>query len=542
MTVIDGTSVFPGIAVGPLRFFKKATIEINRETTNTVENEVLRFEGARALAIKQLGDLYIKASKDAGEEIAALFEVHKMMLDDPDFYEQVISMITDQKVSAEYAVDEVSRALSELFSSMDDAYMKERAADILDISKRVQIALAPEKHQPFTLETPSIVAADDLAPSETIQLERHLILGFAMAEGSLNSHTSILARSMGIPAIIGAGKKLGQQWDNKPAILDGTTGLLYIEPDEETVKTMNRKIDELQNELNVLETLKGKPNITKDGKEIDIYANVLDLSGVKDALESDAGGIGLFRSEFLYLQDTDYPTENEQFVIYRQAAEQMGGKRVVIRTLDIGADKKVSYFKLPAEENPAMGMRAIRICLTRPEVFKTQLRALYRASAFGNIAIMFPMIISTGEVEEIKQILEEVKTELRSEGIDFNENIEIGIMIETPASVIISDELAKMVDFFSIGTNDLTQYTLAIDRQNHSLERFCDTHHPAVLKMIKMTVDAAHNAGIWCGICGELASDPALTETFLRMGVDELSVSSGVVLKVRNKVRSLDLR
>jgi len=524
-----------------MRFFKRTAIEIDKFTDNPPEDEVLRFEGARVVAMTQLGDLFEKASKDAGEEIAALFEVHKMMLDDPDFYEQVISQITDEKVSAEYAVDKVSKSLSELFSSIDDAYMKERAVDILDISKRVQIALAPEKHQPFTIEDPSIIAADDLAPSETIQIDRHLILGFATMEGSLNSHTSILAKSMGIPAIIGAGSKLDEKFDNIPAILDGTTGKLYIEPDEDTVKTMTQKKEELEKKQKALKTLKGLPNKTIDGKEIDIYANVLDLSGVKDAIANDAGGIGLFRSEFLYLEEKKYPTEYEQFVVYKMAAEQMRGKRVIIRTLDIGADKQVPYFELPPEENPAMGMRAIRICLTRPEVFKTQLRALYRASAFGNIAIMFPMIISTGEVEEIKQIVEEVKAELKSEGIAFKEDVELGIMIETPASVIISDELAKIVDFFSIGTNDLTQYTLAVDRQNRLLERFCDTHHPAVLKMIKMTVEAAHKAGIWCGICGELAGDLTLTEAFLRMGVDELSVSSSTILKLREKVRSLDL-
>ena len=541
MLIIEGTSVFSGIAIGPLRFFKRTAIEIDKFTDNPPEDEVLRFEGARVVAMTQLGDLFEKASKDAGEEIAALFEVHKMMLDDPDFYEQVISQITDEKVSAEYAVDKVSKSLSELFSSIDDAYMKERAVDILDISKRVQIALAPEKHQPFTIEDPSIIAADDLAPSETIQIDRHLILGFATMEGSLNSHTSILAKSMGIPAIIGAGSKLDEKFDNIPAILDGTTGKLYIEPDEDTVKTMTQKKEELEKKQKALKTLKGLPNKTIDGKEIDIYANVLDLSGVKDAIANDAGGIGLFRSEFLYLEEKKYPTEYEQFVVYKMAAEQMRGKRVIIRTLDIGADKQVPYFELPPEENPAMGMRAIRICLTRPEVFKTQLRALYRASAFGNIAIMFPMIISTGEVEEIKQIVEEVKAELKSEGIAFKEDVELGIMIETPASVIISDELAKIVDFFSIGTNDLTQYTLAVDRQNRLLERFCDTHHPAVLKMIKMTVEAAHKAGIWCGICGELAGDLTLTEAFLRMGVDELSVSSSTILKLREKVRSLDL-
>jgi len=541
MQILEGTSVFSAIAEGPLRFFKKADIEIIRNTENSIEVELSRFEKARALAVAQLDELYIKASKDAGEDIAAVFEVHKMMLDDPDFYEPVITMIRDQKVSAEYAVDEASKILSQVFSSMDDAYMKERAADILDISKRVQIALAPEKHKPFSLEVPSIIAADDLAPSETMQLEKSLVLGFVMMEGSLNSHTSILAKSMGIPAIIGTGTKLCEQSDNKHAILDGTTGRLYVDPDEDTVAAMKHKSDELQKERQRLETLKGLPNITKNGREVNVYANALDLSGIKSANDNDAGGIGLFRSEFLYLENTNYPTEQEQFEVYKKAAEQMNGKMVIIRTLDIGADKQVPYFNLPHEENPAMGMRAIRICLTRPEIFKTQLRALYRASAFGNIAIMFPMITSTGEIEEIKQIVEEVKEGLRQDGISFNEDAPLGIMIETPASVIISDELAKMVDFFSIGTNDLTQYTLAVDRQNRDLERFCDTHHPAVMKMIKITTDSAHNGGIWCGICGELASDLTLTETFLRMGVDELSVSASMVLKLREKIRGLDI-
>jgi len=541
MLIIKGTNVFSGIAIGPLRFFKKASIEIIKETTNSTEEEVFRFEKARASAILHLDELYEKASNHAGEDIAELFEVHKMMLDDPDFYEPVINMINEQKVSAEYAVEEASKELSQVFSSMDDDYMKERAADVLDISKRVQIALAPEHHQPFSLDAPAIIAADDLAPSETMQLDRQFILGFAMKNGSLNSHSSILARSMGIPAIIGAGELLDEQHDNKSAILDSTTGKLYIEPDNETVDVMIKKSDDLHEEHERLEKLKGLPNITLDGREIEVFANILDLSGIKNALANDAGGIGLFRSEFLYLESKDYPTELMQFEVYKQVAEQMAGKKVVIRTLDIGADKQAPYFNLPAEENPAMGMRAIRICLTRPEIFKTQLRALYRASAFGKIAIMFPMITSTGEIKEIKHIIEEVKTGLRAENIAFNEDTEIGIMIETPASVIISKKLAKMVDFFSIGTNDLTQYTLAVDRQNHSLERFCDTHHPAVLKMIKKTVKSAHKAGIWCGICGELASDLSLTKTFLKIGVDELSVSAGMILKIREKVRSFDL-
>ena len=542
MLVIEGTSVYSAIAEGPLRFFKKADVEINRHTENSAEAEVSRFEKARALAIEQLDVLHEKAIVDAGEKIAALFEVHKMMLDDPDFFEPIIIKINNQKVSAEYAVDEASKELAEIFSSMSDAYMKERAADILDISKRVLTALAPEEHMPFSLEVPSIVAADDLAPSETIQLEKKMVLGFVMMEGSLNSHTSILAKSMGIPAIIGTGTKLCEQYDNKHAILDGTAGKLYVEPDEDTVVAMKLKSDDLQKERKKLEMLKGLPNITKDGREIDVYANAMDISGIQDALNNDAGGIGIFRSEFLYLESSDFPSEEEQFKVYKKAAEQMGGKKVIIRTLDIGADKQAAYFNLPHEENPAMGMRAIRICLTRPEIFTTQLRALYRASAYGNVAIMFPMITSTVEVEEVMKIVEEVKDDLRQEGIPFNEDVELGIMIETPASVIISDELAKLVQFFSIGTNDLTQYTLAVDRQNREIDRFCDTHHPAVLKMIKMTADSAHKEGIWCGICGELAGDLSLTETFIRMGIDELSVSASMVLRLREKIRELDLK
>jgi len=541
MYVIEGTGVFPAVAIGPLRFYKRKHIEIIRQTGNSPEVEVSRFENARAEAIEQLDELYKKAAVTAGDGISELFDVHKMMLDDPDFYEPVISIINEQNTSAEYAVDEASKVLSELFSSMDDAYMKERAADIKDISKRVLVALSPDRHEPFSLDIPSIIAADDLAPSETVQLNKNLVLGFVTIGGSVNSHTSILARSMGIPAIVNAGDKLNEQWDNKHTILDGMTGKLYIEPDEETIKTAEHKLAELKKEQNRLDSLKGLPDVTLDGKEVMIYANALDLSGIKDAVNNDAGGIGLFRSEFLYLENTDYPTEEQQFKVYKQAAEQMDGRKVIIRTLDIGADKQAPYFNLPPEENPALGMRAIRICLTRPEIFKTQLRALYRASAFGNIAIMFPMISSTGEVEEIKCIVDEVKEELRRDNIAFNDDVELGIMIETPASVIISDELAKMVNFFSIGTNDLTQYTLAVDRQNQQLGRFCDTHHPAVLKMIKMTTDAAHSTGIWCGICGELAGDLSLTETFLRMGVDELSVSASMVLKLREKVRSIDI-
>ena len=542
MLIIKSTSVFSGIAIGPLRFFKKESAEISRKTINDTEEEVQRFENARALAMGQLGELYKKALSEAGEKAAALFEVHQMMLDDPDYYESVINMVREQGINAEYAVSVTGKDMSGIFSSMDDDYMKERAADILDISEHVLKLLDPERYKPFTLAVPSIVAAQDLAPSETVQFDRRMILGFAMSEGSTNSHMSILARSMGIPAIIGAGGGLSEDMDGTLAILDGSAGTIYIDPDAVTIEVMQRKQRAARQNLERLETLKNQPNVTIDGQKIDVFANVLDLSGVDGALKNDAGGIGLFRSEFLYLENNDYPTEEEQFAVYKQVAAQMGGRKVIIRTLDIGADKQAPYFNLPPEENPAMGLRAIRICLTRPEVFKTQLRALYRASAFGNIAIMLPMIISVGEIKDIRGIIEEVKAGLIREKIPFSDSLEIGIMIETPASVIISDELAKIVDFFSIGTNDLTQYTLAIDRQNRRLEQFCDTHHPAILRMIEMTAKAAHNAGIWCGICGELAGDLSLTETFLRMGIDELSVSAAMILPLREKIRSIDLR
>jgi len=542
MLIIKSTSIFSGIAIGPLRFFKKESTEILRKTVDNVEDEVRRFENARTLAMGQLGELYEKALGGAGEKAAALFEVHQMILDDPDYYESVINMIREQGVNAEFAVSVTARELAEVFSSMDDEYMKERAADMLDVSEQVQKLLAPELYQPFTLAAPSIVAAQDLAPSETVQIDRRMILGFAMSKGSSNSHTSILARSMGIPAVIGAGDELSEKLDGMLAILDGATGTVYIDPDAEIIEAMQRKQRAARQNLERLETLIGQPNATVDGQTIDVFANVMDLSGIEGALKNDAGGIGLFRSEFVYMEKSDYPTEEEQFDVYKQVAEQMGGRKVIIRTLDIGADKQAPYFNLPLEENPAMGLRAIRICLTRPEIFKVQLRALYRASAFGNIAIMLPMIISLSEIEDIKKIIAEVKSELANDNISFNDGVEIGIMIETPASVIISNELAKAVEFFSIGTNDLTQYTLAIDRQNRQLEQFCDTHHPAILKMIEMTANAAHDAGIWCGICGELAGDLTLTETFLRMGIDELSVSAGMILPLREKIRSIDLR
>ena len=541
MIIINGAAVSEGVAMGPLRFLDNKPKAIQFKKIADTEYEVVRFENARQTACTQLDELYQSTKEKVGEEEAAIFDIHKMMLEDLDYLESVADIIRGQNVNAEYAVSQTAQNFSQLFLSMDDDYMKERAADVIDISGRVQRVLDPELYKPFELDVPSIIAANDIAPSEAVQLDKNLILGFVTAEGSAVSHTAILARSMLMPAIVGAGTELSAKYEGKPAILDGLTGTLYIEPDRETTAALSAKINELRQKREALNRLKGHPDVTLDGKKIDVFVNVNHVSNLNEAIDSDAGGIGLFRSEFLYLESRGYPTEEDQFAVYKRVAERMCGKKVIIRTLDIGADKQADYFELPAEENPAMGLRAIRICLTRPEIFKTQLRALYRASAYGNIAIMFPMIISVREVETILKIADEVMAELRREGKLFNEKIERGVMIETPAAVIIADDLAKAVDFFSIGTNDLTQYTLAIDRQNSGLAEFYDTHHPAILKMIEMTVKSAHDAGIWVGICGELGADTALTETFLRMGVDELSVSAGMVLPLREKIISLDL-
>jgi len=527
--------------MGLLRFLKNEPVNIRHEITNDVENEAARFEKARNTAYAQLDELYREALARAGEESAAIFEIHKMMLDDLDFRESVTDMIRAEKTVAEYAVGATAQKFAAMFSTMDNDYMKSRAADVFDITRRVQKALDPGLYVPFTINSPSILAARDIAPGDMVQLDKNVILGFATAEGTCNSHTSILARSMDIPAIIGLGAELTDEMDGKPAILDGFTGALYIEPDDAIRETMSNKQREALEKREALNVLKGRPNVTLDGRTIDVFANVNGLSGLDEAINCDAGGIGLFRSEFLYLQRGDYPTEEEQFSVYKRAAEIMDGKKVVIRTLDIGADKRADYFNLPVEENPAMGLRGIRLCLMRPEIFKTQLRALYRASAFGNIAIMFPMIVSVREVEDIFKITEEVKADLRREHMPLNEKTERGIMIETPAAVMISGELAKITDFFSIGTNDLSQYALAVDRQNRLLERFYNPRHPALLKMIEMTVKSAHDAGIWAAICGELGADIELTETFLRMGVDELSVPSGMVLPLRERILSLNL-
>ncbi len=541
MVLIQGKGVSKGVAVGPIYFYRCASGEIVRTTVEDTEAEKQRFEDARQTALTQLGELYEKACAEVGEEGATLFEAHQMMLEDLDYVEGIQDTI-DSGLNAEAAVSDVAEQFAEMLAAMDDAYMQARAADVKDISNRVIGILTGAVQGGIDSEVPVILAADDLAPSETVQLDKSKILGFVTAGGSGNSHTAILARTMGIPAIIGVGNALQESVEGKQVIIDGETGEVVIEADAPTSERMLKKQAKEKALKEMLEQLKGKPNETIDGKKVMVYCNIGSPDDVDVVLANDGGGIGLFRSEFLYLQGNDYPTEEEQFEAYKIAAQKMGGKRVIIRTLDIGADKQADYFNLEKEENPAMGLRAIRICLTRPEVFKTQLRALYRASAYGKIAIMFPMITSVWEVQEIKRICEGVKAELRAEEIPFNENVELGIMIETPASVMMSRDLAKEVDFFSVGTNDLTQYTLAVDRQGNNLDRFFDAHHPAVLRMIKMAADNAHAEGIWIGICGELGADVTLTETFLAIGVDELSVSPSAVLPLRSTIRSIDTR
>lgn len=541
MIVLEGKSVFNDICIGNISFYKRKESVIKRLKVEDTQKEIDRFEQARTKGKLQLQELYNKAVSDVGEANAAIFEIHQIMLDDLDYCESVINIINSQQVNAEYAVGVTADNFSAMFSAMDDAYMQGRAADVKDVSERLLKILSNAEEGIKDLDSPVIIAADDLVPSETVQLDKNKVLGFIMQYGSANSHTAILARSMGIPAIIGIGDGLSIDYDGKPAIVDGFKGTVYIEPDEETISRFKEEKAAVDKRKELLQELRGKENITLDGTKINIYANIGNSSDVGAVLQNDAGGIGLFRSEFLYLENSDFPTEEQQFNAYRKVAENMAGKKVIIRTLDIGADKQADYFNLDKEENPALGYRAIRICLTRKEIFKTQLRALFRAAAFGNISIMFPMIISTEEVKQIKEILEEVKAELKAEQIPFKEDVEIGIMIETPASVMISDELAKEVDFFSVGTNDLTQYTLAIDRQNQKLEPFYNSHHKAVLKMIKMAADNAHKEGKWIGICGELGADITLTEEFLKMGIDELSVSPSMILEVRNRVREINL-
>ena len=539
MITLTGKSVFGGVEIGKIAFYKRNERQVKRWHVEDTKEEIKRFEDAKLKAIKQLDELCEKAMKDVGEENAMIFEMHQIMLHDLDYNESITHIITGQKVNAEYAVSTTADNFARMFSSMDDAYMQGRATDVKDISERVLNILSGAGQSGIDTEVPVIVAADDLVPSETVQLNKEMVLGFATMYGSSNSHTAILARTMNIPAIIGLGEELKTEYDGAFAIIDGFAGKIYINPDEDTLKIMKEKQAEDRAKKALLQELKGKENITLRGQKINIYANIGNSSDVGLVLQNDAGGIGLFRSEFLYLENDNFPTEEQQFSVYKWVAENMAGKKVIIRTLDIGADKQVDYFKLDKEENPALGYRAIRICLTQLDIFKTQLRALLRASAFGQIAIMFPMIISVNEVKQIKAILEDVKTELREAGIMFNEDIEIGIMIETPAAVMVSRELAKEVDFFSVGTNDLTQYTLAIDRQNPKLDTFYDPHHPAVLAMIQMAADNAHAEGKWIGICGELGADLELTEVFLEMGIDELSVSPSMILPLRKKIREI---
>lgn len=540
MITISGKSVFGGVSIGKLMFYKRNEKVIKRAHVDDVDAEWKRFQDAKDTAVSQLKGLYDKAIEDVGEANAMIFEIHQMMLEDLDYLESIENIIRTQEVNAEFAVATTADNFAQMFAAMDDAYMQGRAADVKDVSERVLDILCGVDAGMKEMTEPCIIAADDLAPSETVQLDKSKVLGFATMYGSSNSHTAILARTMNIPAVIGLGETLLAEYDGKMAAIDGFTGTLYIEPDDETMKVMQEKRAKDLEQKALLEQLKGKENVTKSGQKINVYANIGNVSDLGAVLKNDAGGIGLFRSEFLYLENTDFPTEDQQFSVYKQVAESMAGKKVIIRTLDIGADKQVDYFGLDKEDNPALGYRAIRICLTRPEIFKMQLRALYRAAVYGNISIMFPMIISVEEVHKIKEIIAEVKEELKSEGIPFKEDVELGIMIETPASVMVSRELAKEVDFFSVGTNDLTQYTLAIDRQNSKLDQFYDPHHPAVLAMIKMAAESAHAEGAWIGICGELGADLDLTEEFLKMGLDELSVSPAMVLPLRKRIRDCE--
>ncbi len=537
---LKGKSVFGGIAIGKLAVYKKKDTQVKRVKITDTEAELARFASAKETAKEQLAGLYEKALKEVGEVNAMIFEVHQMMLDDLDYVEAISNMIQTQEVNAEFAVAAAGDNFSKMFAAMEDEYMRERAADVKDISNRVIHILQGAASGSITGDEPVILLADDLAPSETVQLDKSKVLSFVTEHGSTNSHTAILARTMNIPALIGVSMEKAEEMDGKLGIVDGFRGMLYVEPDEETLSRYKKLKEDEEQKKRLLQELKGKENITLDGTKINLYANIGGVADAANALANDAGGIGLFRSEFLYLESEDYPTEEAQFTAYKTVAENMAGKKVIIRTLDIGADKQVAYFGMEKEENPAMGYRAIRICLDRKEIFKTQLRAIYRASYYGTISIMFPMIISVQEVKQIKEILAEVKAELDKEGIPYKD-VEIGIMIETPAAVMISDLLAKEVDFFSIGTNDLTQYTLAIDRQNPKLDNIYDSHHEAVLRMLKMVVENGHKEGCWVGICGELGADTTLTEEFLSMGFDELSVSPSMILKVRDKIRSINL-
>lgn len=543
MKKFTGKGVYGAIAMGKISVFQKQDTLIQRTSVKDTEAEKARVEAAKAAAAEQLQAIYEKALKEVGETNAQIFEIHMMMLEDDDYNESIQNIIDTQKVNAEYAVSITADNFAEMFSAMDDAYMQARVADVRDISDRIIANLTGNVAVQEDSGEKHIICADDLAPSETVSLDKDKVLAFVTAHGSSNSHTAILARNMNIPAVIGVGSDfLKEVQDGTEAIVDGFTGEIFVEPDEETRRRLLEKQKADEEKKRLLLELKGKENVTRDGTKVNIYANIGSVDNIGAVLLNDAGGIGLFRSEFLYLENNDYPNEEQQFLAYKRVLESMAGKKVIIRTLDIGADKQVDYFHLKKEDNPAMGYRAIRICLTRPEIFKTQLRALYRASIYGNLGVMFPMITSVSELEKILAICEEVKAELREQGVTYSDTMELGIMIETPAAAIISDRLAPMVDFFSVGTNDLTQYTLACDRQNPDIEPFIDTHHEAILRLIEMSARNAHANGAWIGICGELAADTTLTETFLRMGIDELSVSPAFVLKVRDAVRNVDLR
>lgn len=542
MTIINGKGVYGAIAIGKISVFKRRDTTVKRTHIDDKEAEKARIAAAKAASVEQLQTIYEKALREVGEANAQIFEIHMMMIDDDDYNESINSIIDTQSVNAEYAVAVTADNFAEMFSSMDDAYMQARAADVKDISNRIISNLAADDEKTVGSDEKVIICADDLAPSETVLLDKDRVLAFVTAYGSSNSHTAILARNMNIPAIIGAGEELlTAVKDGMEAAVNGYTGEVFLEPDEATSEALAKKQAEDLEKKRLLQELKGKENITLDGRKINIYANIGSVDNIGAVLASDAGGIGLFRSEFLYLESSDYPTEDQQFNAYKKVLESMAGKKVIIRTLDIGADKQADYFGLDKEENPALGLRAIRICLTRPEIFRTQLRALYRASAFGSLGIMFPMITSVKEVEKCLEMCDNIKKELTAEGVAYSDSVELGIMIETPAAAVISDRLAPLVDFFSVGTNDLTQYTLACDRQNAAIEQFVDTHHEAVLRLIEMAADNAHKHGAWIGICGELAADTSLTEAFLRMGIDELSVSPTFVLRVRDTVRKTDL-
>lgn len=542
MKKYTGKGVYGAVAIGTISIFKRQEVAVKRSHITDIEGEKARLAAAKEMAQNQLRDIYEKALKEVGEENAQIFETHILMIEDEDYNDSIENIIETQKVNADYAVAVTADHFADMFSTMDDAYMRERAADVRDISNRIIQNLNMGGGVNDQAHDKVIICADDLAPSETVLLDKDKVLAFVTAHGSSNSHTAILARNMNIPAIINVGDQfLDEIQDGSQAVVDGFTGEIFVDPDEDTWNLLLEKQQEDEGKKRLLQKLKGKENVTLDGKKIKIYANIGSVDNIGAVIVNDAGGIGLFRSEFLYLESSDFPTEEQQFTAYKKVLESMAGKKVIIRTLDIGADKQVSYFGLDKEENPALGYRAIRICLTRPEIFITQLRALYRASAYGNLGIMFPMITSVSELEKIVDMCEQVKNSLWDEDIDFSENTELGIMIETPAAAVISDRLAPMVDFFSVGTNDLTQYTLACDRQNSKLESFCDTHHEAILRLIQMSAENAHKHGAWIGICGELAADTTLTETFLRMGIDELSVSPAFVLKVRDAVRNIDL-